>query len=474
MSLFDFFDMEDKRRATCEEMLFVFRESENKDRYDEWKYHKISLDDLNFYEKTLPNDVFCDLLAIASLNWNGYVREKAVQMLSQTGKPESIPFILYRLSDWVKPVRLAAAQGIVNFLSYSFLDAFVDNLQIIERLKIVERADLTEIYVRIIDFIVRENREWVLKSFRSYPEKTRIILAKHLVNTAVKESNAEVNIFLQDKSFMIRLHVIDYIDSSNSGIIERLIHDKSQRVRIQTLYKLNELKDVRDFENILEHFIADSSATARCYARFSLKEKIPDFSVVYADKLRHGKQLVGSLLGLAELNADAYSGEVKKFLYDEKIRVRKAAFFALSRLDEESAYLYALNHLGSEFPGIRKIAIDFLARNPRHETLEKAREYFKTGSYDLKCSMLHLFFKIGGWATLSDLMRGTLSPEEEIRQASFDYLQQWKINATRLCFSPEKESLDRIRAIFNEIHGIHEEKRYFQKNPLDGLDFYFE
>ena len=165
---------------------------------------------------------------------------------------------------------------------------------------------------------------------------------------------------------------------------------------------------------------------------------------------------------------------MKKYLNAPKIKIRKTAFLALRKLDEESAYEYAFTNLDTSFAGLRNVIIDFLSVIPRQEVLTKAREIYKEGNYESKVSMLKLFHKIGGWTTIPDLMIGTIDENENIRQLAFGYLQISKTKAVRLFSTPRQGEIERAKQIFNFVHETHEDKQYFNTNPLDGLNFYFK
>src|SRR5690606_17368647 len=118
------------------------------------------------------------------------------------------------------------------------------------------------------------------------------------------------------------------------------------------------------------------------------------------------------------------------FLGDKKLKIRKTAFLALKHLDNSKAYDYALQNLDSEYIGIRNQIIDYFSNLATQEVLEKARRTYENGQYDLKKSMLKLFSKVGKWTTIADIMIGTIDENENIRQLSLGYLQQWRNKGT--------------------------------------------
>ncbi|MNL58085.1 hypothetical protein D3C87_1816950 [compost metagenome] len=106
--------------------------------------------------------------------------------------------------------------------------------------------------------------------------------------------------------------------------------------------------------------------------------------------------------------------------------------------------------------------------------LQKAREIYAAGPYELKKSMLRLFSKVGKWTTIADIMIGTIDANENIRQLSFDYLQQWRKKATSYFTHPKQGELERANQVYRFVFEVHEEKKYFPKNPLTEIDFYLQ
>lgn len=459
------------RETTCRTIIHLLKKIDSKKGYyGTLKHCAISKRDIEFYEINFPKEQFVELLAISSLNGNGYVREKAVKKLSQVDNPRAIQFLIYRLADWVLPVRQAALKGIDNYKATDYIDDLIENLPIFEWLQKVGRTDLSGIYKDIVEFIATTNRNYVKENFKKYPDKLRLLLAKHIANS-IHDYSTELKLFLTDKHFLIRKLAIEYVDKLGQKDIDKLLNDKSANVRLQTLYGI---KNESNFNAIIELFLADNAASIRHFARFTLKHTNLDFAVFYNQKLQEGNQIIGSLSGLAEIEAKQHSEIVKKYLNNTKIKIRKTAFIALFKLDEENAYQFAFSNLETSYAGLRNVIIDYLSHTPRQEVMTKAREIYKSEDCGLKKSMLNLFHKVGGWTVIPDLMMGTIDGNENIRQLASGYLQIWRTRAARLFSTPKQEEIQRAKQIFKFVNETHEEKQYFKTNPVDGLDFYFK
>ncbi|RPD44204.1 HEAT repeat domain-containing protein [Paracnuella aquatica] len=464
-------DNKEIRETTSKTIAHLFNKIDSKKGYyDTLKDCAISKSDLDFYEANFPKEQYVVLLAISSLNRTGYVRERAVKKLSQVDSPRAIQFLIYRLADWVLPVRKAALNGIANYKTTDYIDSLIEHLPIFEWLQKVERTDLSGVYKDIVEFIASRNRAYLIDNFNKYPDKLRIILARH-ISSSLSDYSQELKLFLNDKHFLIRTIAISHFDKLGQAEIEQLLNDNSAHVRLQTLYCL---KNRDGFETIARKFLADSSATVRHFARFTLKQSNIEFAKFYNENLQATFQVIGSLSGLSETNGKQYSEIVRSYLGDRQLSVKKTAFLALCKLDEESAYAFALANLDSPYLGLRNVIIEFLSHIPRREVLTKARSFYDKENYTIKKSMLKLFNRVGGWTAIPDLMIGTIDENENIRQLAFGYLQIWRARAARLFATPKQGEIERAKQVFDFVNEIHEDKQYFETNPVEGLNFYFK
>src|SRR5690606_35703567 len=137
-------DNKEIRETTLKIITHLFKKIDSKKGYYDTLTHcSISKSDIDFYEANFPKEQYVELLAISSLNSSGYIREKAVKKLSQVDSPRSIQFLIYRLADWVLPVRQVALKGIDNYKTTNNIDSLIENLPIFEWLQKVERTDLS-------------------------------------------------------------------------------------------------------------------------------------------------------------------------------------------------------------------------------------------------------------------------------------------------------------------------------------------
>ncbi len=460
------------RDRTCEIIILLYYKIQSKKEfYHSLKHCGFEKADFSAFKQNFSDDKFNMLLTIASLNWSGYIREEAVKRLANANDKQAIPFLIFRLADWVEPVRKTAYLGLKQYKKNEFLSALIENLPLIEWLQKVERTNLGSIYKEILEFIILENKEFVLDFFAQFKDDIRFLIAKNLIKQGGFSKN-EVELLSKDKHFLIRKLLIDKFGLLSQKHIEQLLKDKSAKIRLDILYKLKEQRS--DFNKIVFPFLADNSASIREFSRFILRGTISDFSQIYYENLVKNSQIVGSILGLAETNGKQYKEILLDFWIKDNTKIKKTALLALIKLDEEKAYHIALDNLESDLKGIRDICIDFLSQSGNIDVLSKARAVYLSGSKDVQISMIKMFHKIGSWAGFSDLILGTINEEEEIRRLSVGYIQLWKNKAIRRFTKPNQNELERIEKTFELAYEMHEKQQFFKKNPLTKLDFYFK
>lgn len=438
--------------------------------YSSMSQSDISVSDLNLFQKKLEPDQYLDLVLIASMNRNGYVREAALTKLGESISAKAIPFVTYRFADWVPEVRQEAFKTFQKLVSNLDIDALVNSLEIFDWLRKVERVDLSSEYASILDHIRVKNRKTVLAKYRSYHAKNRFLLAKHLSETDHLD-RSELELFLNDRNFQIRALAVDHIDLLTKSDVRKLLSDRSSYIRLRTLYGL---KDRDEFPSLIREHLADPAASIRYLARFSLRDESIDLAKFYHDALDRQRSVIGALAGLAEVDAKEYSEGVGKFLTDPRPGVRKAAFLALTRLNEHLAYDFAMSNLDSSFVSLRKLAMRFLEKRPTSKVLMRAREVYATGDVTLKKQILSMFDHIGGWKIIPDIILGTIDEEPDIRELSKEYLSLWRSRSARIFTKPPPDELEQARHAYESAFRIHEKENYFDVNPLQNFDFHLK
>ncbi|MCD2424930.1 HEAT repeat domain-containing protein [Niabella pedocola] len=459
------------RAATCQTIIQLFRKVRGKNGYyNTLRYCNISKDDIDFYQTHFPPAQYVQLLAIASLNGNGRIREEAVKKLALVNLPEAVPFIVYRLADWVLPIRQVALKSIENYKTPAYLNALIDNLPVFEGLQKVMRINLGDVYQDMIRYILSAGREHIVLHFKKYADKPRYILAKHF-SASITGGSYGLELLLTDQHFLIRSLALDHFSNLQQPARMQLLKDPSAKIRLRTLYCF---KGESGFQDIVLPYLADSSASVRYFARFTLQHAGINLAQFYHQKLQEGIQVPGALAGLAEVGAKEYAATAEQYMFHPKIKIRNTAFLTLQKLDPPAAYAFALSNLGGSRDSLGKSILHFLARFKGVRTLEKARVIYSEGNREQRKNMLTLFSNFGGWAIIADLIMGTVDEDASVREWATHCIEKWRANATALYAAPGVEDQARALQMLHTAAALHNTHRYFKTDPLRDLHFYLQ
>jgi hypothetical protein len=367
-------------------IITLFKKIPSKNQYANClKYAPFGLKDLEWINRKFNRDQVLYLQAIASFNHSGYLREKAVINLGTSDRADAIPFLIYRLADWVKPVREKAREQLANFFTCAYLPALTENLSTFEALKKVERVNLADVYQEVVTFLLsEENRDTIITRFAQFTIKSRFALAKELLARPNWEKEV-IPLLLSDSSFLIRNLLTTKLDAIDEiikkALVGKLLKDRVAKVRLHTYYQI--VNDDRFKEDVLS-LLYDPSPSMREWVRYKLKKEGIDVLECYRQGINEPAKQLGSILGLSEVGGKEDASLVETFLSSSAFPLKLAAFISLSRLDADRAYSYALEGLESDIPKIRKLAISFLATRANEAVLTKAHLIFQLGNREQK------------------------------------------------------------------------------------------
>lgn len=187
--------------------------------------------DLSKFDK-FENSLKQSLLCLASMNRNGYVREKALRKLSEDYFAQNFPFILLRLGDWVISIRDEAEKIIQGMLHRVTPELLIKHYKVIDWLLKVQRNDLEKIHNKIYEYIFsKHNVIRILNSISNCSEGERFYIFKNLINRNLLNSK-QLNSILIDKNFLIRLLAIRSVKLADyPQILKSLLKDKNQKIR---------------------------------------------------------------------------------------------------------------------------------------------------------------------------------------------------------------------------------------------------
>lgn len=439
------------------------------------KYLSITIADLDFYRVDFDEKTYGGLLAIASLNRNGYVREHAVKELGRLKTEHALKFVLVRFADWVPAVRKAASAALPSFLENAHVEELLRHLTITEWLLEVKRVDLSAVHDQIIGFLLNKSlSEGFYEKIKRLDERNRFIFYKAFVKYKVPDAEW-IGRLLRDKNFLVRLELLQNIsvfdEPDRKTLIAKFLQDRSTRVRLDSLYKAKPF--LGDFDEQVFYMLSDKAASVRDLSRRLLKGRA-DFASIYRQRIDEGQLVAGSLSGLAETGSEKDLPIFEQYIFSEKSEFVLVSLLAISKFNPGKGEEYALKLLVHPVQKVKEKAVEILAKANNREMLEKVRTLYSNSDFHKKKMILRLYTKIGGWGIVADLLL-TLNDEDiRIQDLGWQMLEKWKVTATRLFTTPLPGDIERANKIYDDLNLSHLQMTAARSNLLRDLKFYIK
>lgn len=422
--------------------------------YDQIKYTKIDEKSMVSLLDFEPN-ITIHLLGVASLNSSGYVREKALKLISGVKHPSAIPYVLLRLNDWVRSIRNLAEHILKNMLTADNISLFINYFALINRLQNSVRVDLKNIKKEIIDFLKDDLFSDIIVSQLKHPQvKTRLFCYELLKERIVKDDKI-ITYALQDKSFEVRMWLVQAISvlepKAQYAFIEKLIHDKSAKVKTAVLREYEDVVCLK-FRDRLEGLLVDENASVREEARFIVKKRsiIIDIPEFYRQQILRNP-IPGVILGLGETGEKRDFDVVCSYRLHEEIKIRLAALMAMWHLSPVDALGFVMDALNSDIPKIRKTVKRLLKRTKMPEILSAMKEKLRSEDHDISVFALRIICGYGGWQALEAILYTICNKQETNLSEAKNLLNSWLNRATSLYSRPDRVRENTISSLFEVV-----------------------
>lgn len=463
------------RGKSAETILHLFAKLKSQNHYsDSLKHLSIDKSDLNSYRRHFDEQTYLQLLGIASLNSSGFVREKAITEIVRLKNKKGIKFILFRLGDWVLPIRKVAHEAMNTFLESRYIDQLLKELPTIDSLLKIKRVDLTETHKWLIQFIVSQEHSIEFSGLLNHlDDKTRLAYYKHLFRYK-KTTEEQIPGLIKDKNFLVRLEVLKQLTAFDTNFqkkyIQVLLRDHSSKVKINALYAAKPYSP--DFDIEINKLLSDEAVSVRELSRHLLKPKAVDFAQIYRQRITKGELLAGSLSGLSEVGLAEDLPVFERYINSNKSKIVIASLMAINKFSSDKAKYYSLEILTHPIKRVRDKAAEVLARNRDSDTLQKVRAIYSSGNSEIKKTVLHLYKSIGGWDVAGDLLISLTDKDNNIQNIGWWLLDRWKAKAIRLFSTPPRAEIERANYIYKNLDRSKIGLTESRTNLLNDLQFY--
>lgn len=373
------------------------------------------------------------ILGMLSFHRSGYVRHEAVRNLSNITTGGELPFLLIRQNDWVHPVAADAQRAVYQRIGEKYVRHFAKCLRLILHLESLKRHDHTNAVRRIIELLLDEKNDDLLKSMiGSVDSLVRRRVVRHAFDLP-GEHQRRVQIHgIESDDPSVRLQCCVNAKTTDSELFEKALdrfsHDPFMPVRRQAFEQMA-IRSPAQAEEIWRDALFDASLSIREFARFELKSFGYDqarIARIYRESIAQHPESFSALQGLAE-TGDATDAEFFRECLTHRLPSRRvAAIRGLAMVCNESAFAELIPFLrDSSHRVIRHVqkSIGSKARFISGGELENLA--LNAPSFYSRKIAINLVFGLGKWQSIPWLLSIATHAEQETAVYAENMILRW-------------------------------------------------
>jgi len=383
--------------------------------------------------------------ALLSMHPNGYVREAAVHVLSQSGQPDALPFLIIRGADWVEQVRQPAQEAVPALLEVASADQLLRAAALLDTMSASEaRASGFSAVVRS-QLATHFDTTDLLDALTHPDPHVRRLTAEILVERGEAESVLDRALEQRDvvSARIIGNAALDHA-AQPEATLGKLWGSRFASLRAVALYRYQSSESPGAM-TASEAGLLDRSPSVRYLAQRYLARNDVDVRGRYLDALADNAVAVQ---GLAEVGSADDADIIEPLLVDSRPRMRVVAVLALGRLLDATSRPTMFTMLDDPSPSVVRAAGRVLARQQLSEAEldDLWRRATAADAHDaLKRSAFVVFGQQGRWPKLVLACRVLANPDEDFQTSGELMLRSLLSSWNRTSTNPTSAQLDELR-----------------------------
>lgn len=395
------------------------------------------------------SDIHPIQIIMASFHHDGYVREAALQRLSQFQNGSEIPWLLIRLNDWVSPIRFKAYRALKQRIHIENVEYFIQLIWLVQRLVGRGKEHHEVLSKDIQQLIVQpEVRDVLHHHVHSEDRYIRYFCYETILNIDQTDVFSLLTQALQDQQLAIRLwatrqvaHILSEQEINTTkttairwlDIVYKMLEDDFPSIRRQALDLLHFHFADQAERSLQQALMSDNSAIRETARRHLSQHHSIAYSEYYLDQIwsKEDKSLTAAIAGLGETGTAEDAEVIAEYKDHDLVKVRKAVFVALSKLDAITYIDLFRKALFDPQPGISKIASHVLKkytylvhREPLIQTV------LKQSVPHVARNSLRVLIAFDSWESLDSLLYILAKTENRtLQQTIKSLLSSWIVKA---------------------------------------------
>lgn len=398
---------------------------------------------------------------VVSFHPNGYMRQRATELLAGATDGSELPFLLLRLNDWVTEVRHVASKAVLERVRPEYAPHFAHCLPLIFRLKGQRREDHRQVVHSVIELLQSPSCRHALIDTLSSKDRAVRRFGFGLLVEAAEAPAGLVERGLNSADEVVRLRAANFAkerlpQQMLEPMLPRILADRFTPVRREAVYGYVE-RLPQHAPDVLQALLLDRRTSMREIARFYLRQRREiDYAAFYRTQLLNAPRELkaAAVAGLGETGTANNIGDIEPLLSDHDHRVRRAAIRALGRLDTEGhAVDHALQLLADPSPAVSKAARKVLLAHACMITPKALWRIFIESAYARE-TVLSLIANLGWWDSAPLLLMAAGIGGDSIPRKALDCFRRWRSHLNRLSARASQDQLRLLEQAFLDHHSM--------------------
>jgi HEAT repeat protein len=369
-------------------------------------------------------------------------------------------------------VRDAAEKAIRARIEPAYALHFLANISLVLRLRICGRVD-KKFVDDICNLLKRPECKEVLLAGTTSKDKAIRRLSFHLAAEAEPSTRAAIiRAAMTDpdtvaRSWAVRHFLPDVSLDELPGVIEPMLKDRFMPVRREALwFAATKRRDIA--KQPLRVALLDNHISMRETARqFLAVAEIKEVRDYYAEALANGndKQSFAAICGLGETGSVTDVPLVMPFVNSPLTKIRRAAAYAIGRLDLEGQLSKLVEVLSDIKPSVSREALKALQKKARFIPLTDLENLFASGTdFHVRRNALTLILHMDKWKKVPILLKACADKDTRIAEQAAGALRAWHKNYNNSFAEPTREDFVKISSTLEQFeqylpHGCAAELR---------------
>ena len=386
-------------------------------------------------------------LGLCTMHPDGFFREKALNLLNSADSGSELHFILLRLTDWVKPVRMLAEKMLGERLETNYNFFYIKYYELAVRTQRSARSGNSELLTSISRLLSSDSSvQYDSPALSGFSQK---IKNEFIVNVILNKDLQRVELirwYLQENQPFLKFRILKKcLESFTFGpneLIDLFRNPAPVRCRMLILDSLRKNRGTESHE-FIKKLIFSRSSYIRKMARdaYELNEK-NEFRKIYQGNLNSADYRLGSISGLSETGEEDDVIFLLDFIESEDPRIRKAAAIATAKLSASELKPVILNFLSD--PETSGTAFKIISKHRMlTDNSDIERIFLNAESSQIRKNCLKLLLSSSKWDSILYMIR-YLNTDGENGEISRTALDRWMKNFNRSFSSPDKTQKEKI------------------------------